>query len=385
VARLVELFAESDAVEACAAAGCARDASLRGWGALVPLQPHALAEALRHAGLQVIAGDAAALATGTLSQIRAAARDAAASLEGAGASEARDLRSRAEAIDARAEWDVPGAQLPARTWIMGIVNVTPDSFSDGGRYLDADAAVEHGLRLAAAGADLLDVGGESTRPGADAVSARAERARTEPVVRELARRSGVPVSIDTTKAEVAQAALDAGARMVNDVSALARDPAMADVVARSGAAVVLMHMRGTPADMQQRATYRDVLGEVHDELAAALARARRSGIAEGRIALDPGLGFAKRAEHNLLLLRRLRELKQLGRPLLVGASRKSFLGKLTGRAPGERTSASAAAAVVAVLNGASAVRVHDVAETRDAVAVCDAVLASPVLSDAERA
>jgi dihydropteroate synthase len=384
VLRLIELLAGTDAVEACAAAGRAPDANLRGWGALVPLQPRAFLEALRQAGLRVLQGDRAALATGTLSQILAAARDAGASLEGPGGAAARELQARAEAIDARPQWEVAGAHLPARTWIMGIVNVTPDSFSDGGRYLDKDAAVEHGCALVAQGADLLDVGGESTRPGAEAVGAREERARTEPVVRELARRTGVPVSIDTSKADVAQAALEAGARIVNDVSALARDPAMAAVVARSGAAVVLMHMRGTPAEMQERATYRDLLGEVHDELALALERARGAGIPQARIAVDPGLGFAKRAEHNLLLLRRLRELKQLGRPLLVGASRKSFLGKLTGRPAPERAGASVAAAAVAALNGAAAVRVHDVAETREALAVCDAVLGASALSDGER-
>jgi dihydropteroate synthase len=256
---------------------------------------------------------------------------------------------------------------------MGIVNVTPDSFSDGGRFLESNAAVEHGLRLVQEGADLLDVGGESTRPGADPVSPGEERARIEPVVRELARRAGVPISIDTTKAQVAAAALDAGAEIVNDVSALARDPELAPLVARAGAALVLMHMRGSPADMRERARYGDLHGEVHDELAAALDRARVAGVAAERIALDPGLGFAKTPEHNLALLRRLRELSQLGRPLVVGASRKSFLGQITGRPADERIVGSVAAAAVAALNGAAVLRVHDVRETREALSVCNAV------------
>jgi len=259
---------------------------------------------------------------------------------------------------------------------MAVLNVTPDSFSDGGRYAARDAAVEHGLRLAAEGADLLDVGGESTRPGSVPVPPDEELARTLPVVRELVLRARIPVSIDTTKAEVARAAIDAGAEVVNDVSGLRRDPALAAAVARSDAALCLMHSRGTPQDMQQRAAYGDLLGEVHDELLEALRRGLEAGVAEERIALDPGLGFAKTADHNWLLLRRLRELTQLGRPLLVGASRKSFLGKLSGKPAAERLSASVAAAAVAALHGASLVRVHDVAATREALAVVDAVRSS---------
>jgi dihydropteroate synthase len=256
---------------------------------------------------------------------------------------------------------------------MGVINVTPDSFSDGGRWLDAGAAVDHGLRLVAQGADLLDVGGESTRPGSAGVDAAEEKRRVEPVVRELAKRAGVPVSVDTTKAEVAQAALEAGAEIVNDVSGLQRDPQLGRVVAEAGAALVLMHMRGVPQDMQERATYADLLGEVQVELSEALERARDAGVPEERVALDPGLGFAKTAEHNLLLLRRLRELTQLGRPLVAGASRKSFLGKLSGKPAPERVVGSLAAASIAARNGACILRVHDVAETREALAVVDAV------------
>jgi dihydropteroate synthase len=274
-------------------------------------------------------------------------------------------------------WRLPRSRLAeGRTLVMGVLNVTPDSFSDGGKYAAADAAVEHGLRLAAEGADLIDVGGESTRPGSPPVAAEEELRRVLPVVRELARRAAIPVSIDTTKAEVARAALDAGAEVVNDVSGLARDPCLGKIIAESGAAVCLMHMRGTPADMQQRATYSDVLGEVRDELLQALARARAAGVDDDHIALDPGLGFAKTPEHNLLLLRRLRELTQLGRPLVVGASRKSFLGKLSGKPAAERLVGSLAGAVIAAWQGASIVRVHDVAATREALAVVDAARAS---------
>lgn len=259
---------------------------------------------------------------------------------------------------------------------MAVLNVTPDSFSDGGRYASAEAAVDQGLRLAAEGADLLDVGGESTRPGAHPVAAEEEIRRVLPVVRELARRAGVPVSIDTSKAGVARAAIGAGAEVVNDVSGLQRDPALGAEVARGGAALCLMHTRGTPLEMRQRAGYADLLGEVQDELLEAVRRACEAGVAEERLALDPGLGFAKNAGHNLLLLRRLRELTQLGRPLLVGASRKSFLGGLSGKPAAERLHGSIAAAAVAAVHGASVVRVHDVAATREALALVDAMRSS---------
>jgi dihydropteroate synthase len=257
---------------------------------------------------------------------------------------------------------------------MGIVNVTPDSFSDGGRFASTRAALAHCEQLIVDGADILDIGGESTRPGAPPVSAGDERARTVPLIRELSRRVRVPLSIDTTKASVAAAALDAGAEIVNDVSGMSRDPQMPE--AARGAAVCLMHMRGTPQEMQSLARYDDLLLEVQRELADAVARAAAGGIPLERIALDPGLGFAKTAEHNFLLLRRLRELRQLGRPLVVGASRKSFLGKLSGKAAPDRLIGSVAAAVVAAGNGASVLRVHDVAATREALSVADRVRSS---------
>ena len=334
-----------------------------------------LAEGMRHSGLLVLQGARGALLLGSIAQIWLAARSLADALEREPLREAaRELMRRAANVESPAPasgWRLPRSSLPAnRTVVMGVVNATPDSFSDGGAY----DPVAQGLKLAEEGADIIDVGGESTRPNAPAVDAVEERRRTEHVVRELSRRTRLPISIDTTKAAVAAPALDAGAEIVNDVSGLTRDPEM--FRAASGAALCLMHMRGTPADMQQRAAYSDLLGEVHDELSLALARAVEVGVAPESVAVDPGLGFAKTAEHNLLLLRRLRELNQLGRPLLVGASRKSFLAKLSGKPAPERIVGSLASAVLAAHNGASIVRVHDVAATREALAVLDAVRAS---------
>ena len=378
--RLVELQQESDSLVACAAAGRAvPDPNLRGWAALLPSQPAVLHEGLRQSGVPVLQGTRGALAVASVAQLWSAGRSLADALrDGAARALAADLARRAERVEARPPpWRLPRSSLPeGRALVMGIVNVTPDSFSDGGRYATCEAAVEQGLRLVSEGADLIDVGGESTRPGSAAVSLDEEMGRVLPVVRDLVRRGGVPVSVDTTKAEVARSAAAEGAEIVNDVSGLRRDPALAGEVARAGVALCLMHSRGTPQDMQQRASYGDLLGEVHDELSEAVRRALEAGIAEERIALDPGLGFAKTAEHNLLLLRRLRDLSQLGRPLLVGASRKSFLGKLSGKAPADRLIGSVAASAVAALNGASVLRVHDVASAREALAVVDAVRSS---------
>jgi dihydropteroate synthase len=256
---------------------------------------------------------------------------------------------------------------------MGVLNLTPDSFSDGGRFLDPGAAVARAHALAEQGADLVDVGGESTRPGAAPVPAAEEIRRVVPVLDRL--RAGgfpVPLSVDTSKPEVARAALAAGAAMVNDVTGLA-DPALAAVVAEAGVPVVLMHMRGTPRDMQDRAVYRDVVAEVRDELAGALARAARAGIPPSRVVLDPGIGFAKTAEQSLEVLARLRELGALGRPILVGPSRKSFIGRVTGAAVGDRLPGTLAAVAAAVLGGAAFVRVHDVAAARQAAQVAAAI------------
>src|SRR5438552_3131327 len=378
--RLVELQTEWDSTAACTAIGrSAVDPNLRGWAALLPSEPRLLHEGLRQSGVAVLRGERGGLALGSLSQLWSAARSLADALEdGRARALLAELQTRAGHVEgARPRWRLPRSRLPeGRVLVMAILNVTPDSFSDGGKYAAPDAAIEHGLRLAAEGADLIDVGGESTRPGSQPVPADEELRRTLPVVRELARRSGVPISIDTTKSEVARAAVDAGAEVVNDVSGLQRDPALAGIAAREDAALCLMHSRGTPQKMQQRASYADLLGEVHDELQEALRRALEGGVPVEAIALDPGLGFAKTAAHNLLLLRRLRELTQLGRPVLLGASRKSFLGGLSGKPAAERLTGSIAAATVAALHGAALVRVHDVAATREALAVVDAVSSS---------
>ena len=258
---------------------------------------------------------------------------------------------------------------------MGILNVTPDSFSDGGRLADVDAAVEAGTRLAEDGADLIDVGGESTRPGAGAVDADEERARVLPVVERLVRRVDVPVSVDTYKASVAEAALAAGASMVNDVSGLRYEPALAAVVAARGAAIVLMHTRGRSGDMYGQATYHDVVDEIRDELRESVAFAGAAGIPRDRILIDPGLGFAKEAPHSYEALARLDELDELGLPVLVGPSRKSFLARaLDGQVPPARRDwATTAAVTSAVLSGAHVVRVHAVAEMRHVVRVADQI------------
>jgi len=278
---------------------------------------------------------------------------------------------------------LPGGRLlrlPAdRTLVMGVLNVTPDSFSDGGRHLDQAAAIAAGRRLVAEGADLLDVGGESTRPGAAPVDAGEEMRRVVPVVAALAREAGVPISIDTMKADVADVALEAGAAIVNDVSGLAHDAAMAGVVARRGAAVVLMHMRGLPADMYRHAVYDDVVAEVTGELSVAMEKALEAGVPREAVILDPGLGFAKRAEHSVELLSRLDApaWRALDRPLLLGPSRKSFLQAAIGeRPPGEREWATAAAVAACVLWGAHIVRVHDVASMSDVVRVASHLGAS---------
>ena len=257
--------------------------------------------------------------------------------------------------------------------LMGVVNVTPDSFSDGGLYLDPEAAIGHGEELARAGAAILDVGGESTRPGAEEVGVEEELRRVEPVVAGLAG-GAATISIDTSKAAVAAAALDAGAEIVNDVTALRGDPEMAALCAERGATVVLMHMAGSPRTMQDAPAYDDVVAEVKAFLAERVEVAIGAGIAAERIWLDPGIGFGKTAEHNLELLRRLGELRELGRPLVVGTSRKSFIGRVDGSGAGERLGGTIASSVLAAAEGADVLRVHDVAEMSQAMAVATAVL-----------
>jgi len=256
---------------------------------------------------------------------------------------------------------------------MGVVNVTPDSFSDGGRYLDASAAVAHGLKLAGEGADILDIGGESTRPGAEPVPVEEELRRVIPVVEGLA---GSRISIDTMKVAVAKAAVEAGASYVNDVTAFRNDPDLAGFVADRGLDCCLMHMLGEPRTMQADPRYDDVVDDVKAFLSERMEFAVAAGVAEERIQLDPGIGFGKTLEHNLQLLRRLDELTDLGRPLVIGTSRKSFLGKLTGRDVTERVPGTIATCVLALERGATVFRVHDVAEVADALKVAAATLAT---------
>jgi dihydropteroate synthase len=270
-----------------------------------------------------------------------------------------------------------GLPQPGRCVVMGVLNVTPDSFSDGGRFLDRDGAVAHGVALHRAGADLVDVGGESTRPGAERVAAEIESQRVLPVIRDLVGH-GVPVSIDTTRAGVAEAAIEAGAGVVNDVSGGLADPCMAATVAAAGVPWILMHWRGHSSRMNELAGYEDVIGEVRSELVARVDAAVLAGVDPGRLVLDPGLGFAKTAAHNWALLRRLDVLTALGFPVLVGASRKRFLGELladddgTLRPLSGRDQATAAVSALAARAGAWGVRVHDVAASLDAVAVAAA-------------
>jgi dihydropteroate synthase len=261
--------------------------------------------------------------------------------------------------------------------VMGVVNVTPDSFSDGGLFLEADAAVAQGQRLAAEGAAILDVGGESTRPGAEPVPVGEELGRVVPVVEQLVVSGVARVSVDTTKVAVAEAALRAGARIVNDVSAFRFDPEMAGLVASSGARCCLMHMLGEPRTMQEDPRYEDVVSDVKGFLEGRLAFAVSEGVPEDRVWLDPGIGFGKTVDHNLELLRRLDEIVAIGRPVVIGTSRKSFLGKLTGREAGDRVPATIATNVIAYERGASIFRVHDVAQVADALKVAAATVGSP--------
>jgi dihydropteroate synthase len=267
-------------------------------------------------------------------------------------------------------WD---AERP-RALIMGIVNVTPDSFADGGRYLDPAAAVRHARDLVAEGADLLDVGAESTRPGSPGVPAGEERARLLPVLERLLDGPPCPVSVDTSKPDVAEAALALGAHMVNDITALSGGPELARVCAAHGAALTVMHMQGTPRTMQADPRYDDLLGEVRAGLETAVGAAEAAGVAPDAICVDPGIGFGKTVGHNLTLLKRLDAFRSLGKPILVGPSRKSFIGALLDHVPpAERLEGTLAACVMAVAAGAHIVRVHDVAAVRRAVRVAEAI------------
>ena len=261
--------------------------------------------------------------------------------------------------------------LGKETLVVGVLNVTPDSFSDGGKYAGQGAAVKGALEMVEEGARIIDVGGESSRPGAEPVSAKEEIKRVVPVIGELVK-EGVAVSVDTTAAVVADEALKAGAEIVNDISALS-DPEMAGVAASHNAGLILMHMRGTPATMQDDVEYDDLMGEVYDYLYEKATEARAAGIGESSIAIDPGIGFGKSAAGNMEILARLAEFRSMGLPVMVGASRKSFIGKVTGADVGDRLAGSLASMAVAIMNGAHMVRVHDVAEAAAAAGVADAI------------
>ena len=261
-----------------------------------------------------------------------------------------------------------------RPLVMGIVNVTPDSFSDGGRFADAELAIEHGLKLIAEGADLLDIGGESTRPGSRPVPVEEEVRRVVPVVAGLSRQASVAIAVDTMKAEVAQRCLDAGAAIINDVSGLRGDPSMPGVVAKADAGVIIMHMQGTPATMQANPQYGNVVSEVAEFFDERLQALAAVGIARERVCLDPGIGFGKNLDHNLELLANLDSFAKLNRPICLGVSRKGFIGTICGRPVGERLAGSLAVACIAAARGtAQVLRVHDVAATRDAVLLLEAI------------
>ncbi|MEW6052321.1 MAG: dihydropteroate synthase [Nitrospirota bacterium] len=261
-----------------------------------------------------------------------------------------------------------------RTHIMGVLNVTPDSFSDGGRYFDESSATAHALRMAREGADVLDIGGESSRPGAEPLPLEEELKRTIPVIARIVKEISIPISIDTYKAEVAQKALDAGASIVNDISGLRFDPEMARIVARYEVPVVIMHMKGTPRDMQKNPVYDDLIQEILDYLRKGIRTAEESGIAEDRIIIDPGIGFGKTFAHNLQIIHKLHEFTLLGKPVLIGPSKKAFIGKVLGDVPpDERLEGTAAAVAISVMNGASLVRVHEVREMARVVKVADAI------------
>ncbi|MDQ5985724.1 MAG: dihydropteroate synthase [Syntrophus sp. SKADARSKE-3] len=264
--------------------------------------------------------------------------------------------------------------LGGRTLIMAVLNVTPDSFYDGGRYFSLNEAVAHGLRLTEEGADMIDIGGESSRPGADPVSIEEEWRRVIPVVEKLASLVDIPISVDTTKADIAHAAMAAGAEMINDISSMTFDHRMAEVVAETKAAVALMHMRGRPKTMQNGdLVYDDLMADILEYLRQKMADAKKMGISEERIVLDPGIGFGKTVEDNLRIIKHLGDLTVLGRPILMGVSRKSFIGRITGDETSERIFGTAAAVTAAVMAGSSIVRVHEVGPMKKVVALSDAI------------
>lgn len=274
----------------------------------------------------------------------------------------------------RIAWDRFSLDLDKRTCIMGILNRTPDSFSDAGKFMGEDDAVAAALKMAHDGADIIDVGGESTRPGAAAVSAEEELHRVLPVIKRIKDKIDTPISIDTSKAEVADAALHSGASFVNDITGLKQDPSMASVVAEYGVPVVVMHIKGTPRTMQINPRYTDLVDEITSALKESIDIAKAAGVDENKIIIDPGIGFGKTLEHNLQILKNFYRFKTIGRPMLAGVSRKSFIGEILGRDdPRDRLMGTASAAAIAISNGANILRVHDVKEMKEVAAVADSI------------
>ncbi|MEE9418325.1 MAG: dihydropteroate synthase [Desulfatiglandaceae bacterium] len=263
--------------------------------------------------------------------------------------------------------------LDERTHVMGVLNVTPDSFSDGGRYFGPDRAVEHGLQMARDGADIVDVGGESTRPYAKRLTCSEEMDRVIPVIEALKRELSIPISIDTYKSEVAQGCLNAGASIINDISALRFDPHMASVAAQGDVPLILMHMKGTPENMQENPLYHDLISEISEFLKDAIDRCVAAGVREDLILVDPGIGFGKTFDHNLAVIKELSRFKSLGRPILLGTSNKAFIGHILGKGANERETGSMATVAAGVMNGAHIVRVHNVKKTVETVRVIDAI------------
>ena len=265
---------------------------------------------------------------------------------------------------------------------MGILNVTPDSFSDGGRFFDPASAIHRGIQMVEDGADIIDIGGESTRPGAVPITIEEELRRTIPVIEALAKKLRIPISIDTCKADVAKSALDAGAEMVNDISGLSYDPRMPDVIAAYQVPVIIMHMKGTPKDMQKAPAYEALIPEILDYFREGIRIAMEAGIPEDMIVVDPGIGFGKRFEHNLEIIHNLCEFALLEKPLLIGPSRKAFIGKILGDVPpGERFEGTAAAVAISIFNGAHIIRVHDVKEMAKVAQVADAIKRMKIIKD----
>ena len=264
--------------------------------------------------------------------------------------------------------------LGQKTWLMGIINVTPDSFSDGGLYFNKEKAVDRGLELAEEGADIIDIGGESTRPGSDFISTEEELMRTVPVISALRKKTDVLISVDTTKSEVAEAALGEGANIINDISSFRFDPKMLSLAAQKDIPVILMHMKGTPKNMQLNPFYEDLLAEIRGFLEERIATAQAYGIKKEKIIIDPGIGFGKSLKDNLTLIKSLKFLEPIDRPILIGISRKSFIGKILSLPPQERTEGTIASAVLSIINGAHILRVHDVEAVKRAVLVTEAII-----------